>query len=65
MDNQPRRLLERLLEAAIVLAISGYLIRLAACYFVQALPLIIVVVVLGVGGLVGYRIWRHYKDNKW
>ena len=65
MDNQPKRWLERILEAAIIIAISAYLIRLAACYFVQALPVIIVVTVLVIAGLVAYRIWKRRHDSNW
>lgn len=65
MDNQPKRWLERILEATIILAISAYLIRLAACYFMQALPVIIVIVVLAVAGVIGYRIWKYKRDSKW
>ena len=65
MDNQPKRWLERILEAAIVIAISAYLIRLAACYFVQALPVIIVVAALVTAGLVAYRIWKRRHDSNW
>lgn len=65
MDNQPKRWLERLLEATIILAISAYLIRLAACYFVQALPVLIIVATLVIAGVVVYRIWKHKHDSNW
>ena len=65
MDNQPRRWLERLLEAAVILAVSAYLIRLAACYFAEALPFIIIVVTIVVVGIVAYRIWKRKHDSNW
>ena len=65
MDNQPKRWLERILEAAIIIAISAYLIRLAACYIVQALPIIIIVATLVIVGIVAYRIWKRKHDSNW
>lgn len=65
MDNQPKRWLERILEAAIIIVLSAYLIRLAACYIVQALPVIIIVVTLIIVGIVAYRIWKSKHDSNW
>ena len=65
MDNQPKRWLERLLEAAIIIVVSAYLIRLAACYIVQALPVIIIVATLVIVGIVAYRIWKRKHDSNW
>lgn len=65
MDNQPRRWLERILEAAIIIVLSAYLIRLAACYIVQALPVIIIVATLIIVGIVAYRIWKRKHDSNW
>ena len=65
MDNQPKRWLERLLEAAIVIAISAYLIRLAACYFVQALPVLAIIATIVVTGILVYRIWKRKHDSNW
>ncbi len=65
MDNQPRRWLEKILEAAIIIVVSAYLIRLAACYFVQALPVLIIVATLIIVGIVAYRIWKRKHDSNW
>ena len=65
MDNQPKRLLERLLEAAIIIVVSAYLIRLATCYFVQALPVIIIVAAIIIVGFIAYRIWKRKHDSNW
>ena len=65
MDNQPRRWLERILEAAIVIVLSAYLIRLAACYFVQALPVIIIVAAIIIVGFIAYRVWKRKHDSNW
>ena len=65
MDKHPRRWLERILEVAIVIVVSAYLIRLAACYFVQALPVIIIVAAIIIVGFIAYRIWKRKHDSNW
>lgn len=65
MDNQPRRWLEKILEAAIIIVVSAYLIRLAACYFVQALPVLIIVTAIIIVGFIAYRIWKRKHDSNW
>ena len=65
MENQPKRWLEKILEAAIVIALSAFLIRLAACYLLQALPVIAIVATLITVGVILYRIWKHKKDSNW
>lgn len=37
MENQPKRLLEKLLEAAIIFVIATYLIKLGVCYILCVL----------------------------
>ena len=65
MDNQPKRWLEKILEAAIIIALSAHLIRLAACYFVQALPVLTVIATITLIIIIAYRIWKHKKDSTW
>ena len=42
---EPKRFLDRILEAAIVLAASAYLIKLAACYLTQSWPTLAIIAV--------------------
>lgn len=65
MDHQPKRLLEKLLEAAIIFAISCYLIRLAICYLEQVWPALVIIATLVVIGIVVYRIWKKNHDGTW
>ena len=65
MNYSPKNWLERILEAAIIIAVSAFLIRLAACYIVEALPIIIIVVTLVIVGIVVYRIWKRKHDSNW
>ncbi len=65
MDNQPKRLLERLLEAAIIFALSAYLIKLGACYLTQVWPVIAIIATLLIIGVIIYRIWKRRNDSGW
>lgn len=66
MEPRSRHLLDRLLEAAIVIAVSGYLIRLGVGYVLSvkwALLAIAGIILLAVAGIRLYRYHRH--TNNW
>ena len=65
MNYQPKHWLERILEAAIIIALSAFLIRLAACYIVEALPIIVIIGTLVIAGVIAYRIWKQKHDSNW
>jgi hypothetical protein len=65
MENQPKRLLERLLEAAIIFALSGYLIKLGVCYILCVWPVLIILATVVIGGVIAYRIWKRKHDSNW
>ena len=66
MEPRSRHLLDRLLEAAIVIALSGYLIKLGVGYVLSvkwALLAIAGIILLAVAGIRLYRYHRH--TNNW
>lgn len=66
MEPRSRHLLDRLLEAAIVIAVSGYLIKLGVGYVLSvkwALLAIAGIILLAVAGIRLYRYHRH--TNNW
>lgn len=65
MDNQPKRWLERLLEAAIIFALSAYLIKLAVCYLSQVWPTLVIIATVLIVGVIAYRIWKRKHDSEW
>ncbi len=65
MENQPKRLLEKILEAAIIFALSAYLIKLGACYISQVWPVLVILATLILAGVIIYRIWKRHHDSKW
>lgn len=44
---------------------TAYLVRLATCYIVQALPVIIIVTAIIIVGFIAYRIWKRKHDSNW
>ena len=66
MENQPKRWLERLLESAVILALSAFLIKLALCWLYAVWPILVVIATVVVAvGVVAYRIWRRKRDSGW
>ena len=66
---EPRRLVERVLEAAIMLCVAAYLIKLAVSYVISvrvALIIIAAAAVLVIGGIRLYRYFvtrDHWKEQ--
>ena len=61
MDNQPKRLITRILEFAGLFALSAYLLRLGVAYLREIwVPLLIISAAI-VFGAFAYRVWR--RDN--
>lgn len=66
MENQPKRWLEKLLESAVILALSAFLIKLALCWLYAVWPILVVIATVVVAvGVVAYRIWRRRRDSGW
>ncbi len=61
----PNRLITLIIEFAIGIAVSGYLIRLGTCYIQQSLPMLIVIALLVGAAVIAWRIWKHCHDTKW
>ena len=65
MENQPKRLLEKLLEAAIIFVIATYLIKLGVCYILCVWPVLVILATVVIGGVIAYRIWKRKSDSNW
>ena len=64
MENQPKRWLEKLLESAVILALSAFLIKLALCWLYAVWPILVVIATVVAVGVVAYRIWRRKRDSE-
>jgi hypothetical protein len=63
MYEQPKSLLTRVVEAAFLFALAAWLVWLGIRFLGQVWVPLVILVVLTVAAVVGYRIWKHYKDT--
>ncbi len=62
---EPRRsLLARLLEAAIVIALSGFLIKLGIGFLADVWVGLVIIAVVSCLGVTGYRIYKFWRDTR-
>ncbi len=59
MEYQPKKLITRILEYAGLIALSAFLVRLAVGCILEIWPVLLVIFVIAVGSVIGYRIWRN------
>ena len=62
MENQPKKLITRILEFAGLLALSAFLIRLAARYILEVWPVLAVMAALTAAAAV---FWCVLKNKSW
>ena len=60
MENQPQKLITRILEFAVLFALSAYLLKLGVTYLCQIRVALIVIAVISGVVLVGYRIYKNH-----
>ena len=59
MENQPKKLITRILEFAGLFALSAFLLRLAVCYILEIWPVLLIIAIVIAGIVVGYRVWKN------
>jgi len=62
---QPKKLIVRLLETAAMFALAMFLIRLGIGYLISVKWALIVLTVLTIGGVVGFRLWKQKSKEQW
>lgn len=60
---EPRGFLTRLLECAIIFALSAWLIKTAVRYLEEVWPALAAIAVIALIGLIGWRVYRHWRDT--
>ena len=61
---EPRRsLLIRLLEAAVIIALSGFLIKLGIGFLADVWIGLVIIAVVSCLGVAGYRIYKYWQDT--
>lgn len=67
-DGEPpndRSLITRILEFAIVVALSGYLIRLGICYVLSVKWVLLILLAVAAIAAVVWHIWKNHRDTRW
>lgn len=62
----PKRLIERIFEFCIAIAVCAFLLRIAMYWLAEVAPLLLLCAAFGLGVILGYRLWKHLRDlGKW
>jgi len=63
---EPKRFIDKIFEACITVALSAYLLRLAAQWLREAAPYLITFAAIVFVILIVYRVWKYMRDSgKW
>ena len=62
---EPRHgLLSRLLEAAVIIALSGFLIKLGISFLADVWVGLVIIAVVSCLGVAGYLIYKFWRDTR-
>lgn len=61
----PGRWIGYLFEAAVIIAASGYLIRLGVQFFLEVWWVLFIIVVVIAGAAIGWRIRKNRHGDRW
>ncbi|MCI8634073.1 MAG: hypothetical protein HFJ05_00515 [Eubacterium sp.] len=59
----PKRLITKILEFAFMLAVSAFLINLAAYWILEVWPVLLAIALIIIISIIIYRIWKHKHDS--
>jgi len=59
MENQQKKFITRIFEFIGLFALSLLLLRLGVSYILEIWPVLVILAVVIVGIVVGYRIWKN------
>lgn len=63
--NSPESLIGKILKWAFALFVSAYMIRWAVCIIMEVWWVIMLVVAIGIGIYVAFRIWKNRRGGQW
>lgn len=58
MENQPKKLITKILETAVLFALSAFLIRLGVCYILEIWQVLLIIAVVIAGIAIGWHVWK-------
>ena len=62
----PKKFTSRMLELAGLFALSAFLVRLGVYYLLEVWPYLLVIAILVIAGVIGWRVYKRRKDmGKW
>jgi hypothetical protein len=62
----PKKLITRIVEACALLALSAFLLRLAVAYLLEIWVYLLVIAVIAIAGVIGWRVYKFYRSQgKW
>lgn len=62
-NDTPRSLVTLILELAASVAVGGWMIKLGIDFLAEVWWIIATILLIAVGGIIGYRIWKSKHDN--
>jgi hypothetical protein len=61
VENEPKRLIARIVECAVLLALSVFLIKLAVCWLMEIWWVLLIIAAVVVAGIIGWQIWKNKR----
>lgn len=61
----PGRWIQYIFETALIIAASGYLIRLGVRFFLEVWWVLLIIFLVVCGAVIGWRFWKSRHDTKW
>ncbi len=61
----PGRWIGYIFEAALIIAASGYLIRLGVQFFLEVWWVLLIIAAVIAGAAIGWRIWKNRHGGRW
>ena len=59
MEEKPKRLIAQIVEFAALFALAVFLIKLATAWITEIWWILLILAVIGVGGVIGWRLWKN------
>ena len=62
MEYHPKKLITRMIEFAVIFALSAYLLRLGVCYLSEIRWALVIIAVIAAAAIIGWRVWKSKKE---
>ncbi len=59
----PKKLITRLLEFCLMLALCALLINLAARWIMDVWKILLIIILIALTAIISYRVWKYKKDK--